>query len=97
MNLNQIFKRQKYEKQRDFENRAKQFYEAYRELVQRFKCDWAAHLECVESGKAAVPKISIIDATERIEAEEKAEKQVAGAVEKQRLEGNQNQEKKNGN
>ncbi len=52
-------------KRQDFITRSKTFHKEYSKLVELFRCDFRAILEVSDGG--IIPKIVVIDATERLE------------------------------
>ena len=74
MNLNKIFKRQQYEKQRNFEKRAKEFHIEYKLLVEKHGCDFAGFIVPLDvEGRSAMAKLRIIDVKEKIDKDKEAE------------------------
>lgn len=68
---NQIFRDDKKAKRKDFEKRRDLFFEEYKKLANKYKCDWNPYIKTGPRGQSAEPQLEIIDATEFLEEEEK--------------------------
>ncbi len=69
----QIFKDEEKEKRKDFIKRHDAFFEEYKILANKYKCDWNPFIVVSERGQRAEPHLEIIDATEFLEKEDKKE------------------------
>lgn len=74
--LNKLFKRQQANKEKELENRSKEFHIEYQRLVEKFGCDFAPYLMFTNDEKAVVANLRIIDVKEDVEKrkEEEAKK-----------------------
>ena len=87
------FNKQKKEDQKDLQNRGNQFMAEYKVIRARYRCDFQAYLHFKDNGQGGIfPALRTVDATKKIEEEEKAEKLKAEAIEKQKLEAEKNKE-----
>ena len=61
------------QRRKDFEKRRDLFFEEYKLLANKYKCDWNPYIKIGEFGQKATPHLDIIDATEYLDEEEKKE------------------------
>ena len=63
------------EKQRDFKKRQDAFFEEYKILANKYKCDWNPFIVVDRFGQQAKPHLEIIDATSFLEKEDEDKKE----------------------
>ncbi|MCK4454484.1 hypothetical protein KAU51_04080 [Candidatus Parcubacteria bacterium] len=78
----QIFRDSKRARRKDFEKRRDLFFEEYKELANKYKCDWNPFIVVGPRGQSAEPQLEIIDATEYLDEEKKEETAKAEATTK---------------
>lgn len=68
-----FFRRKQKEENREFDKRRREFFEEYKELSRKYRCDWQPFIEIDKHGQQAQPRLAITDQTEfyKKEAEEK--------------------------
>ncbi len=71
----EILRDKKKDRQKDFERRRDLFFEEYKLLAEKYKCDWNPYIKTDKFGQKATPHLDIIDATEYLEDEEKKEEE----------------------
>ncbi len=67
----EILRDKKKDRQKDFEKRRDLFFEEYKELANKYKCDWNPYIKTDQFGQKATPHLDIIDATEYFDDEKK--------------------------
>ena len=87
----QIFRDDKKARQKDFEKRRKLFFEEYKELANKYKCDWNPYIKTGPRGQSAEPYLEIIDATEYLDEEKKEETAKAEATTENKEKSNEDQ------
>ncbi len=71
----QIFRDSKRARRKDFEKRRDLFFEEYKELANKYKCDWNPFIVVGPRGQSAEPQLEIIDATEYLDDEKEKKNQ----------------------
>ena len=69
----EILRDKEKEKRKNFMKRRDAFFEEYKLLASKYKCDWNPFITVDKFGQQAKPQLEIIDATEFLEKENNKE------------------------